>query len=250
MRDLGTLLGSAVHGKWDPEVGRTVLGDLGLAARGTFYRTARLLHLSSGGEASNHSIVIIKGEVSGGTVEGTGFLVRMPDGPVVFTNYHVIAGLPHFKVLADDGSEIPVTAIRGASDRDIAMLSIPEGNYQYLELEKDVANNLNVGDDVLTPGNSLGGEVTLNTPGKVQGIGPVRVEIDNPIYHGNSGGPVINEGTGKVVGIVEMAMPREDDDFIDQASRSNVNSAIKSNIRYFSLRLDTVPRWTPSTCRK
>jgi hypothetical protein len=77
----------------------------------------------------------------------------------------------------------------------------------------------------------------------VLGIGPDRVEFDNPIYHGNSGGPVFHVKSGKVIGIVTEAMKVLNSDDLDKASFANQNSAISGSMRYFGFRLDNVPKW-------
>jgi len=106
------------------------------------------------------------------------------------------------------------------------------------------------GDDVITPGNSEGGEVMLNTNGKVLGIGPDRIEFSNPIYHGNSGGPVFQVKTGKIIGIVTEAMKVEHSDDLDKASQASHQSAISGSMRYFGMRLDNVPQWEPYDWRR
>ena len=90
----------------------------------------------------------------------------------------------------------------------------------------------------------------LNTQGKVLGIGPERIEIDNPIYHGNSGGPVFHTKSGKVLGVVTEAMKVDVTDALDKASFASRNSAISGSMRYFALRLDTVSTWLPIDSRR
>ncbi len=231
-----------IHGKRDPAQARQVLGEIGGIFTFSFNRLAKDLHLhlgTMGKPDEDSAVVMIKGDQS----EGTGFLVQLPGGPVVITNFHVIASNPNLHVLTNAGEDIKILSIGGASDRDLALLGIQDNGYHYLTLAKDAAKTVQVGDDIVTPGNSEGGEVTLDTPGNVLGIGPDRIEISNPIYHGNSGGPVIDEGSGDVVGVVTFATDQAPTDFIDAASRANTNSAIKSNVRYFALRIDTVTEW-------
>lgn len=187
------------------------------------------------------AVVLIKGDNS----EGTGFLVKMPDGPVVVTNIHVIANNPNLKITTNTGAVVTMLSAKGASDRDLALLSIKDANYSYLELSADVGKTAQNGDAVVTPGNSEGGEVMLNTGGKVLGIGPERIEIDNPIYHGNSGGPIFHTASGKVLGVVTEAMKVDTSNALDKASYASGNSAISGSMRYFGLRLDTVPSWVP-----
>jgi hypothetical protein len=83
----------------------------------------------------------------------------------------------------------------------------------------------------------------LNTTGKVLGVGPERIEIDNPIYHGNSGGPVVDMKTHQVVAVVAVAMKVENTDALDKASFASRDSAIHGSMRYFGLRVDNVPGW-------
>ncbi len=187
------------------------------------------------------AVVLIKGDNG----EGTGFLVKMPDGPVVVTNIHVIANNPNLKITTNTGVEIPMISAKGASDRDLAMLSIKDAGFSYLTLCPDISKTAQNGDEVVTPGNSLGGEVMLNTGGKVLGIGPQKIEIDNPIYHGNSGGPIFHTKSGEVLGVVTEGMKVDTSNQLDRSSYASRNSAISGTMRYFGMRLDNVPSWIP-----
>jgi len=190
-------------------------------------------------EQQAHAVVVIKGDVA----EGTGFLVHGPDGPAVVTNLHVLSANPNVKIFTTSGQQITTTGLKGASDRDLAMISIQDDHYSYLDLATDIPGTVQNGDEVITPGNSQGGEVVLDTKGSVLGVGPERVEFSNPIYHGNSGGPVFHAKSGKVIAVVTQAFKVRADNAIDKASFENKNSAITGTMRYFGLRLDTVPKW-------
>jgi hypothetical protein len=185
------------------------------------------------------AVVLIKGDKA----EGTGFLVKTPNGPAIVTNIHVIADNPNVKITTNTGALVTVLSQRCASDRDLAMLAVKDDGFSYLEMAPDISKVVQPGDQVITPGNSEGGEVMLNTSGKVLGVGPERIEIDNPIYHGNSGGPVFHPKSGKVLGVVTEAIPVDLSDDLDKSSFANRNSAIASKMRYFALRLDTVTQW-------
>jgi S1-C subfamily serine protease len=184
-------------------------------------------------------VVLIKGDVA----EGTGFLARTANGPVVITNLHVVSGNPNLKIITAGGEQIVPLSMQGASDRDLAMFAIQDNKYSYLELATNVDQTAHVGDATIIPGNSEGGEVTLKTKGSVVGIGPQRVEFDNPIYHGNSGGPVMDTNCGKVVAVATGAIRMSPTDDLDKNSFASSNSAIKGPMRYFGLRVDTVPSW-------
>jgi S1-C subfamily serine protease len=192
-------------------------------------------------DAQANAIVLVKGDNS----EGTGFLVHMPDGPAVITNIHVVSDNPNVKITTNDGRQIPILGYKGATDRDLMMLTIKDDHYSYLDLATNVDNLVHVDDSVITPGNSEGGEVMLDTDGTVRGVGPQKVEFSNPVFHGNSGGPVLHVGSGKVVAVVEGAYAVNPSDALDRASLANSQSAIVGSMRYFGLRLDTVPKWEP-----
>ncbi len=192
------------------------------------------------------AVVLIKGD----NAEGTGFMVKTPDGPVVITNIHVIANNPNLKVTTNTGALVKVLSKKGASDRDLAVLSIEDAGYSFLPYCTDISKTVQPGDEVITPGNSQGGEVMLNTDGKVLGIGPDRVEFDNPIYHGNSGGPIFHVKSGTVIGVVTEAIKVDTSDALDKASFASRSSAISSSMRYFGMRIDTVAAWEPIDDRR
>jgi len=192
-------------------------------------------------EDQAHAVVLIKGDY----MEGTGFLVKTLDGPTVVTNLHVISANPNLRIYTTTGAQIKTLTLKAAVDRDLAMIAIQDDHYTYLDLATNIRDTVQTDDEVITPGNSEGGEVMLNTKGKVLGIGPERIEIDNPIYHGNSGGPVFHTQSGKVIAIVTQAMKVNTSNELDKTSFENKNSAITSSMRYFGLRLDTVPHWEP-----
>ena len=190
-------------------------------------------------EDQARAVVVIKGD----NAEGTGFLVKMPDGPVVITNIHVISNNPHLQITTNTGSPITILSYKGATDRDLAMISVKDGGFSYLTLATDISATVQPGDEVVTPGNSEGGDVVLNTGGKVLGVGPDRIEFDNPVYHGNSGGPVFHVKSSKVIGVVTEAIKVDVTNELDKASFANRNSAIGHSMRYFGLRLDTAHNW-------
>ena len=191
-------------------------------------------------------IVMIKGD----NAEGTGFLVKTQFGPAVITNQHVLANNPHLHILTTAGAELIPTGMKGATDRDLAMLLIADGPYTYLPLVTNLSSSVQPNEDVLTPGNSQGGNVVLSTKGQLLAVGPDRVEINNPIYHGNSGGPVFHLKSGSVVAVVTQAMSVDLSNDLDKTSFASRDSAIKAAERYFALRIDTVPKWEDINLRQ
>jgi S1-C subfamily serine protease len=198
-------------------------------------------------EDQARAIVLIKGD----NAEGTGFLIKTPDGPAVLTNIHVIANNPNLKITTNTGAFVTVLSMKGASDRDLALLAVQDAGYSYLEMVSDISRTVQVGDVVITPGNSQGSATVVNATGKVLGIGPEEIDFDNPIRNRtNSGGPVFHVKSGKVLGVVTSAMKMESSDDLDKASFASRNSAISSSIRYFGLRVDTVSAWVPIDSRR
>jgi V8-like Glu-specific endopeptidase len=192
-------------------------------------------------EDQARAIVLIKGD----NAEGTGFLIKSADGPTIVTNIHVISNNPNLRITTNAGTPIEALSLKGATDRDLVMIAVKDASFSYLELATDISGSVQVGDDLITPGDSEGGQVMLNTAGKVVGIGPDRIEFSNPIYHGNSGGPVFHVKSGKVIGVVTEAIKVDTSDSLDKTSFADRSSAIKSSMRYFGFRIDDVPHWEP-----
>jgi S1-C subfamily serine protease len=144
------------------------------------------------------AVVLIEGDKG----VGTGFICRILDGLYVVTNQHVLSGNTKVKIMSLNKKIIPTTNLKCAVDHDIAAYRLQDQNFPALELESSVEAKVKAGDPVVAVGNSQGGGVLLETPGFVKGLGPDRIEVDNPIFGGNSGGPIIQTATGKVVGVI------------------------------------------------
>lgn len=188
------------------------------------------------------AIVTISGDSSG----GTGFICKLHDHYVVVTNQHVLAGSNEITFRTLSGELLRFEALYAANDRDLAVLTLaalPSGITPLTVLQES-ERLVATGDRTIIPGNSRAGGVVTQTPGSVVAIGPSRIETDNPVYGGNSGSPIIHLPTGKVIGVLTKARLLSFDRF-DTASFKNEQSAIKSEIRYFGYRLDTVPFWEP-----
>jgi hypothetical protein len=175
------------------------------------------------------SIVVIKGD----SATGTGFLVKTAEGPAVMTNLRVLANNPNLKITTITGTPITATGMKGAIDRDLATLPIADGPYAYLTLVTDF-NTVHVGDDLITPG---------NTAGKLDTIGPDRIEFDNPVSHASSGGPVVDSTTGTVIGVVTEAPKAIVSTDLDKTSFQSRDATVASTAHYFGLRFDTAPTW-------
>ncbi|TIO09058.1 DegQ family serine endoprotease [Mesorhizobium sp.] len=135
---------------------------------------------------------------------GSGFIVAT-DGTIV-TNNHVIDGATSIKVTLDDGAELPAKLVSRDAKNDLAVLKV-KSDKTLPTVKWGDSDKLMPGDQVLAFGNpfGLGTTVTsgiVSARGRDLHSGPFDdfIQIDAPINHGNSGGPLMDV-SGNVVGI-------------------------------------------------
>ena len=156
--------------------------------------------------ASDDGAPMMPGQRSGRVSEarGSGFIVSASG--MVVTNNHVVADAQSVTVTLDDGREL-IAKVLGRDPRsDIAVLKIESKvALPYLALAETVIAR--PGEWVLALGNpfGLGGSVTagiVSARGRNIGAGPYDdfIQVDAPINHGNSGGPLFNQA-GQVIGV-------------------------------------------------
>lgn len=134
---------------------------------------------------------------------GSGFIIS-PDGYIV-TNNHVIDNATSIKVTLDDGTELPATLVGADPKSDLAVLKVVSPKPLAVISWGD-SDRLKAGDQILAIGNPFGIGTTVTAGVSARGrdlhSGPYDdfIQIDAPINHGNSGGPLVDV-EGKVVGI-------------------------------------------------
>lgn len=135
---------------------------------------------------------------------GSGFIIS-PDGYIV-TNNHVIDKAMDIKVTLDDGTELPAKLIGADPKSDLAVVKI-DAKKTLATISWGDSDALKLGDQILAIGNPFGIGTTVtagivSARGRDLHSGPYDdfIQIDAPINHGNSGGPLV-DGDGKVVGI-------------------------------------------------
>ncbi|ESZ22979.1 DegQ family serine endoprotease [Mesorhizobium sp. L2C084A000] len=135
---------------------------------------------------------------------GSGFIVGA-DGTIV-TNNHVIDGASSIKVTLDDGTELPAKLVGRDAKNDLAVLKI-KSDKPLPTVKWGDSDKLMPGDQVLAFGNPFGIGTTVtagivSARGRDLHSGPFDdfIQIDAPINHGNSGGPLVDVA-GNVVGI-------------------------------------------------
>jgi hypothetical protein len=181
--------------------------------------------------------------ITGDKGSGTGFFAKIKDTVFLVTNMHVISGQTAIKAKTMEGTDVKITGIFGAHDADIALLTLAEVPKAYFETEGSVNTAHKTGDPILIPGNSLGGGTILQTEGKLVALGPVKIEHDAPTFHGNSGSPILSAVSWKVLGVDTESVTVSMSDKSDSASARNAGSQIKSSVRLFGYRLDSVAQW-------
>jgi len=98
---------------------------------------------------------------------------------------------------------------------------------------------LHLGVAVSAYGDSLGDGVIVEVKGEFQGIGPEVIEVSAPFVPGNSGGPVIDSKTGKVIGVSTYGrIIRQSDDALT-GSRFAARG-YKPAVRRFATRIDNL----------
>jgi serine protease Do len=135
---------------------------------------------------------------------GSGFIIS-PDG-VIVTNNHVIDNAIDIKVTLDDGTELPAKLVGTDPKSDIAVLKI-QAPKPLATVAWGDSDKLKLGDQILAIGNPFGIGTTVtagivSARGRDLHSGPYDdfIQIDAPINHGNSGGPLVDRD-GHVVGI-------------------------------------------------
>ena len=159
-----------------------------------------------------NSVVLVQGETSDGSVQGSGFVYNFGDRNVVLTNFHVVDGTTGLSVTFSDGDGYSATVLGTDPYSDLAVLSVNAPASEFKPITIASSAPLRVGDPVIAIGNPYGLVGSLTT-GVVSATGRTITEdtaggyaianiiqTSTPINPGNSGGPLLNS-VGSVVGI-------------------------------------------------
>ncbi|MFT4036955.1 MAG: trypsin-like peptidase domain-containing protein [Thermomicrobiales bacterium] len=129
----------------------------------------------------------------------------------VVTNAHVVDGATELKVVLQDGTELPATVIGADSFVDVAIIQVelPSGQPAPGIAAFGDSDALRPGESVVAIGNALGQFPNTVSEGTVNGTHRAfpaaggladYIQHDSEIWHGNSGGPLLNL-RGEVIGI-------------------------------------------------
>ncbi|TJV76268.1 MAG: DegQ family serine endoprotease [Mesorhizobium sp.] len=137
---------------------------------------------------------------------GSGFVIDAEQG-IVVTNNHVIADADDIEVNFSDGVTLKATLVGTDTKTDVALLKVDPKGHKLTAVKFGDSTKMRVGDWVMAIGNPFGIGTTVtagivSARGRDLHSGPFDdfIQIDAPINHGNSGGPLVDV-KGDVVGI-------------------------------------------------
>jgi S1-C subfamily serine protease len=140
---------------------------------------------------------------------GSGFIVD--DAGHVVTNAHVVGGAEELLVTLVDGADVPATVVGRDVLLDVAVLRLDLSASQAVPgfVSFGDSSALRAGDEVIAIGTALGALPNTVSQGTVNAVDrnfpgsyglTTLIQHDAEIWHGNSGGPLLNL-RGEVVGI-------------------------------------------------
>ena len=194
-------------------------------------------------QSSDESSLKAVATVSTSMANGSGFIAKHGKSIYFYTNFHVIDGasklnavltggqvlpLPDEIEIADEAEAYDLVRFRIASPKDVPALEV-------LGEEEEIK----AGEKILALGNSGGAGVVPFLQGYIKAFGPYAIEVDAEVIRGNSGGPVIRDGTMTVLGVVTMAVQGQGD-FVSQGTRFD-------SVRRICLRPDKIKKWRSTT---
>src|SRR5215212_7281426 len=157
---------------------------------------------SDNGDSADSDTLVPIGSGSGFIVDETGDVI---------TNAHVVAGAEELTAVLSDGSDVPAKVVGSDGLLDVAVLELdlPAGESVPGKVTFGDSSTLRAGDQVVAIGNALGSfpntvsEGTVNATDRsfpAEGGLTDWIQHDAEIWHGNSGGPLLNL-RGEVVGV-------------------------------------------------
>jgi len=165
--------------------------------------------------------------------EGTGTAFLISEGGLALTNRHVVSSngrLLPLRAHFSDGRDLPARVVRISSQLDAALVQIACGDScEPLPLSEEGPD---LGDDIFLVGSPLGFDLSVS-----KGIvsserfrdGATFIQTDAAANPGNSGGPMIHDESGLVIGILTSG--------ISSAEGLNFAIAIQDAMRALGVRV-------------
>ncbi len=182
------------------------------------------------------NIVFIEG--TGGS--GTGFKVKFGRENVIVTNAHVFLELINPQIRDVFGNNYKIERIISSTTRDLVILKytpVPKES-PVLKMASDVAS-IPTNAPVVAYGNSQGANVNATLPGNFLGVGYDIIEVSAGIVGGNSGGPVVLQSSGEVIGVATFLTIRTITPQMTN-TRFAANRGQNYSVRRFATRIDNL----------
>jgi hypothetical protein len=178
-----------------------------------------------------NAVLIIEGDKS----VGTGFVADSGGKKYLYTAAHVFSGNTKLTVKNSTGMNFKkFGALEAAEGADLIRMEILEEVKDFLEIAPADAG-IQINTEIAALGNGGGTGVVAVEKGKVLGISADSLEVNAGIIQGNSGGPVVDQVTGKVLGLVTH-LTSERKDLWSEGTR-------QAEVRRFACRVDKNWQW-------
>ncbi|MEO5914176.1 MAG: serine protease [Luteolibacter sp.] len=179
----------------------------------------------------SNAVLIIEGDVS----VGTGFIVSADGKKYVYTAAHVFSGNSKLTIRNANGTAFKkFGALEAAEGADLVRLEVLEDVKDFLEIVP-ADSLLQINTKIAALGNGGGNGVVSVEQGKILGTSGDTLEVDAGIIQGNSGGPVVEQASGKAVGLVTH-LTSERKDLWSEGTR-------QGEVRRFACRLNKEWKW-------
>jgi serine protease Do len=179
----------------------------------------------------SRSVLIIEGDKG----VGTGFVVSTGGKKYLYTAAHVFSGNSRFTIRNAAGTEFKKFGdLQAAEGADLIRLEMWDDPADFLELAAPDAE-LAINTEIAALGNGGGTGVIAVEQGRILGTSGDILEVDAKIIQGNSGGPVVERATGKVVGEVTHLIDARKDVWSEGTRQGDV--------RRFACRLNKDWKW-------
>jgi S1-C subfamily serine protease len=164
---------------------------------------------------------------------GTGFFVSL-DGWLI-TNEHVVKNRKEVDLRGFDSQIIKAKVVKTDKDADLALLKVDQTPPAALSL---ASGELSLGSMVFTigfPNADIQGVEAKFTEGSISSLAGMRDDHDAyqtsiPIQQGNSGGALIDAGTGLVAGVIHAKLDAKVADNVSYAIKSGVLARLISSV--------------------
>ncbi len=177
------------------------------------------------------AIVTIKGD----RLQGEGFFMKHGNDTVLVTTQRLIADNPHWRALSANGGPVQVTGIQGATDRDVALLSVKD--FGYTALPEGDPMKVQAGDRLLAAGRLE----QIVPPFAVTSVDTGHIATDGLLPL--EGSPLVLAATGQVVGLITIGPRMLRTDNFSRGNFTARDAEIRASVLPAVERFDNVSSW-------